>query len=553
MDLELLIHGVPDGQDYYGITEEQTNVGLFYDSSAESVKFVIEAKKHGNKAFAYYSYLRYKGMIGAGGRSGSYFGLTLRIDEYYQDALHIYSLLDILFKRYIVGTLLTPSGEGYKYIVPHFATKAAEIEKAQQALIQLIQTCVPAKFMGIDSSFIHPNTSVANGNIMDVTEGAILASVKKYSKVVLSPDYESNIEKECKKRIQEVEVKCGNIVAEKDKKIVERENNINSLNNTIASQKSQMSLLEQEIKRRDSEKKKGDLVQSVDRIKEPITALADYFRTKDSQPKGPEYGYKNYRLGIICCALSAIVLILCALTLFVAPKVSNKDDKASSKQVTELTNENQRLKEKIAQLKYVIAQFGQQPTPPPQQEPPIAVPIKSLQINIGGYSGSGSLSTDKTYTISVKEGNKQYSGPGQWSVTNATFTQGKPSDAQITIRPNGKGPVTLNFTAQNCTCEPRTIQVASAITTTAVTKPKIIIEPDVKEVEIEHEYIFSVSGYKGKGTWGLDGFSTTDDKSASKIKVKVIDTGKGATKATISYTPDGGGKEIKSYPIKKTK
>ena len=49
MDVELLIHGVPDGQDYYGIKEEQTNMGLLYDNSTESVKFVVETKKQGNK------------------------------------------------------------------------------------------------------------------------------------------------------------------------------------------------------------------------------------------------------------------------------------------------------------------------------------------------------------------------------------------------------------------------------------------------------------------------------------------------------------------------
>ena len=125
MDVEILIHGVPDGQDYYGIKEEQTNMGLFYDKSPESVKFVIETKKQGNSAYTYYSFLRYKGMIGAGGRPGSYFGLTLRLDKYYQDAIHIYNLMDIVFKRYIVGTLLVPSGDGYKYAVTNFAIKKA--------------------------------------------------------------------------------------------------------------------------------------------------------------------------------------------------------------------------------------------------------------------------------------------------------------------------------------------------------------------------------------------------------------------------------------------
>ena len=543
MDLELLIHGVPDGQDYYGIGEERTNMGLFYDNSTESVKFVIETKKQGNKAYAYYSYLRYKGMIGAGGRPGSYFGLTLRIDEYYQDALHVYSLLDILFKRYIVGTLLIPSGEGYKYLVSNFATKTAEIEKTQQALIQLIQTCIPAKFIGIDSSLIHPITSTPTGNIMDVTESAIISSIKRYSKVILSPDYESNTEKEYKKKILEMEGKCGSMAADKDKKIAEKDSCINSLNATVSSQKNRITLLEQEIKRKDTTK---DLAQLVEKIKEPINALASYFRTKDPQSKGAEYGYKNFRLGMVGCALSVIILILCLLILFRTPKGSNK---GSEQVCTELTIENSQLKNEIAQKNDTIAYLRAQKSSTPQSlaDQSSAAPTKSLKINIGGFSGSGSLSADRTYTISVKEGNKQYSGPGQWTITNATLKNGTATSAQITIQPDGRGPVTLNFTAQNCTCEPRTIPVA----TTPVTTPKIIIEPDVTEVEIDHEYTFKVSGYNGKGTWAVDGFSAPADKTSQIIKVKAVDTGKGDSKATISYTPKDGTKTKRDFTIKK--
>ena len=224
MDVEILVHGVPDGQKYYGTKDEQTNMGLFYDNSQESVKFVVETKKQGSTAFVYYSYLRYKGMIEAGGRLGGYFGLTLRLDKYYQEAIHIYNLLEMVFKRYIVGSLLTPSGDGYKYTILDFASKASEIAQMQQMLIQLIQTtCSPNKFLDIDASFIHPISAAPRANITDVSDAAILASIKKYSKVVLSPDYELNIEKEYKKKIQEADGKGGNIIAEKDEKIAEPE------------------------------------------------------------------------------------------------------------------------------------------------------------------------------------------------------------------------------------------------------------------------------------------------------------------------------------------
>ena len=324
MDVEILIHGVPDGQKYYGTKEEQANMGLFYDNSKEAVKFVVETKKQGSTAFAYYTYLRYKGMIEAGGRLGGYFGLTLRLDEYYQDAIHIYNLLEIVFKRYIVGTLLTPSGDAYKYTVPDFAIKASEIAQMQQALMQLIQaTCTKSKFLDIDASFIHPITAVPSANIADVSEAALLASIKKYSKVVLSPEYELNIVKEYKKKLQEAEGKGGNIVAEKDKKIADKDSTIASLNTKVTTLQNQVAALEQESKRKDTEiqqlKQQGGLVQQVAKIKDPIVAIAEYFRIKDPQPLTPKYGRKNFILGVVGCSVSVLVLAMCIIMMFRSP------------------------------------------------------------------------------------------------------------------------------------------------------------------------------------------------------------------------------------------
>lgn len=566
MDLELLIHGVPDGQDYYGIKEEQTNMGLSYDNSTESVKFVVETKKQGNTAYTYYSYLKYKGMIGSGGRPGSYFGLTLRIDKYYQDALHIYGLLDILFKRYIIGTLLAPSGDGYKYIVSNFATKSAEIDKAQQALIQLIQTtCVNAKFLDIDASFIRPITNAPAGNINDVTDSAILASIKEYSKVVLSPDYESNIEKVYKQKLQEAEGKGGNIVAQKDKTIAEKESTIKSLNTTISSQQSKIASLEQEVRQKNSDiqqlKQKGDLAQVVAKLKEPITSLADYFHLKDPKPLTPKYGYKNFRLGIISCGLSVIILALCLITLLKTSNTSsqpkdNKDIKELQEQIKSFTDTNNQLKATIKLKNDTIADLrANQST---QGADSRSATPKTLFIDISGWSNGQKLKVNQQYTVTIKYSRKPYEDGGKWEITNAELVQGSNvNQPQIKIKPNGNGRVTLKYKPSNNIdkCENKSADIESA-TTTTTTQPEITfeikVEPDVTEVEIGKEYTFTISGYDGKGTWAIDGFSTQDDKSTSPIKVTAIDTGKGNTSATISYTPQGGTKKKRTFNYKKT-
>ena len=110
------------------------------------------------------------------------------------------------------------------------------------------------------------------------------------------------------------------------------------------------------------------------------------------------------------------------------------------------------------------------------------------------------------------------------------------------------GKVELSYipTDANCTCTPRSFDTEVA---TVTPTPQIIIEPNVAEVVVGTEYTFSVTGYVGGGTWGVDGFSAPTNKNLKTITVKAIDRGK--DKATISFTPTGGRKVTNSYKYKK--
>ena len=513
MDVEILIHGVPDGQKYYGAKEEQTNMGLFYDNSMESVKFVVETKKQGSTAFVYYSYLRYKGMIEAGGRLGGYFGLTLRLDKYYQDAIHIYNLLEIVFKRYIVGSLLTPSGEGYKYTVPDFASKASDIAQMQQALIQLIQaTCAPNKFLDIDASFIHPIAAVPSANIADVSDAAILASIKKYSKVVLSPDYELNIEKEYKKKVQEAEGKGGNIVAEKDKKIADKDSTIASLNTKVTSQQNQIAVLEQESKRKDTEiqqlKQKGDLAQQVAKIKDPIMTLAEFFRIKNPTPKEPDYGRKNHQLSIINGILTCIVLVV-IVVLFLIHKPAAGGGSVNPTKTKEYIELKVQYEELLKTYNNLLVQI-QKPNVDSQ-----AAAKKSEE-----ERRAAELKAEETRKAEAKKKAEEERKAAE--AKKKAEEERKAAEAKKKAEEERKTAAAKDFS--------------------------IVIEPNVEEVEVGKEYSFSISGYEGNGTWGMDGFKALTDKSASEIKVTAID--KGNQKATISYTPEGGQKKTKSFNYK---
>ena len=560
MDVEILLHGVPSGQDYFGIKEEQKLAESFYTSSNESVKLVVEARKNGNTPYVYYTYLRYKNIVGAGGRSGSYIGITLRLDMYYTDVVHMYNMLDIAFKKYIIGALLTSTGESYKYISPDFNSKKSEIEQLQQGILKLIETtCVFPKFLKIDNSLINPITNAPTCNIADITEGIMSATIKKFSKIILSPDYKSNLEKEYEKKLQEAEGRGGSVVVEKDKIITQKNTTIASLNSTIASRDTKIATLEQEVKRKDQEllqnKQKGDITQIVGKIKEPIFALSEYFRIQDSSSRkpSPKFGAKNFKLGVINGGLSVCILLCVIVMNFVN---FHTEDTAKTEQTIEELNEqiatlNSEINTRDQKINQLKAQIEELSNPVPQPTSTAQQP-KQLKIDVKDYKRGSKLSTEKNYEISIKEGNNNYNGTGTWNIQNADIVKGNVNSTKITIKPDGKGKVTLKYNV-NSEGYAAPDQREFAVTSPSTSKPtspaqtptdsiqfKIVMEPNVDEVEIGKEYTFTVQGYDGKGKWGVDGFERLSNNTEIYVKVKAQAGGTG-NKATISYTPDGNG------------
>lgn len=63
---------------------------------------------------------------------------------------------------------------------------------------------------------------------------------------------------------------------------------------------------------------------------------------------------------------------------------------------------------------------------------------------------------------------------------------------------------------------PRIISVEGA-TSGNQSSLEIIISPNVEEVELGKEYTFSIRGYDGQGTWGVDGFEIKGKTSTTQL------------------------------------
>ena len=113
MEVELFIHGVPNGEGFWGKEDDRNYFGTFYDHSTDEVKFLVQNRASKGKLYCYYNYLVYKtvgsptpNVVAYDGRDGSYFGLSLRLDAYCKDVMNMYRILDTIYNIYVCGSLL---------------------------------------------------------------------------------------------------------------------------------------------------------------------------------------------------------------------------------------------------------------------------------------------------------------------------------------------------------------------------------------------------------------------------------------------------------------
>lgn len=104
MDIEIFVHGVPNGQSFWGKEEDRNYFGNFYgQSGSDAVKYLIQTRSSNGKTYCYYNYLVYQNVIGNDGREGSYFGLSIRFDAYCKDFIGIYKILDTVFTAHVLN------------------------------------------------------------------------------------------------------------------------------------------------------------------------------------------------------------------------------------------------------------------------------------------------------------------------------------------------------------------------------------------------------------------------------------------------------------------
>ncbi|MDR2962332.1 MAG: DUF4670 domain-containing protein [Bacteroidales bacterium] len=204
MNIDFRIFGAPHTFDLFeGDTREIPDFQKFDNGSSENAKLTIQRRPNG---IVVYSYLRYN-LISSTGRQNSFFGMSVLFKhEYFNDIRGLYDIFDAVYKHTVTrGKLITDNNIDHtqaqaKYCVKTFAEAKAEVEFIEKSVAQNIKNN-SGSICPLDTSFAAHNTSV---NISQREENDyILAALKQYTTVSISPQYPTRSEIAEQKRKQE--------------------------------------------------------------------------------------------------------------------------------------------------------------------------------------------------------------------------------------------------------------------------------------------------------------------------------------------------------------
>lgn len=261
MTVDLILHGVPNGHDIWGVSDDSHYFSTFYVQKDEKEYLTIEARKVVGKTYCYYNFLRYNGVTASDGRAGAYIGITLRFDAYYKDIANVYHLCEIVYNN-LLDAILTKNGENVKFKIAKFEDADRELNEIKKKVINLIQLSATGKdFAAVNDSFFNSEGKTIKAFLLDCTQSNVQEALLKYGKVEVSKYFPSVNEA---KKLKDAEKRCNDAVAQKDAElkdaekrcgdtIAKKDSELKDVNKQKDNLKAERDRLQGDVKSRDNE------------------------------------------------------------------------------------------------------------------------------------------------------------------------------------------------------------------------------------------------------------------------------------------------------------
>ena len=456
MNVEFQIHGVLSSGQKAWKQEDQDYYKQFYSDQTEDVLMIVEIVNRPHGVSTYYNYLRNNNILSA--RDGSYFGMTMRIDgAFCRDVKSIFMILDNLFNKMMVGSLLAQKGEKYEYAIDSFASQNDYLLQVEKQFSNMLNAfCSPQDFFEISSAYTSQGMKQCV-NASEITIPMAVETIKQRAKLYLSPTYQS---KAAQKKIADAKAEAEAAVADANARIKAAEDahskSRQEQEQECESWKKEKKALEEarnaaNQKYRELEKKvqKAELNTSINakisEIKQPLIELAglmaerfqeDTYGNVQEKPQPHKNERKEDKLLVwLPWAICIFLGIALAGTIWYMGDDKNTDQSDIIKKQSEKIEQ---LEDSIRNMSNPVGTSEQQPGTG-SAEDSVSYDLSKLRINIRGLAGgAGGLTPGATYTCEITGG--QYSQYGNCVICKRdnlkrgnVFTVSSPSRTQVII------------------------------------------------------------------------------------------------------------------------
>lgn len=445
MNIEFIIHGVLSSGQSVTDQNDKDYYKPFYCEQQESILMTVEVVDRPHGISTYYNYLRYNNVISS--RTGSYFGMTVRVDgSYCFDVKNMYLILDNLFNKMIVGKILRQVENNYEYIVDSFSKEKAIIE--QQFSNMFGSFFSSSDFKDISRKNVSAQKKLTI-NPYDLTPSVVNDVFVSGVKLYISTIYPSKQTQSVQALIDQAKTEANKRVREAKEQlnsyIRQQESNSKSSTAIITKLKDEKATLENEKAQLIAEKndltnklnkcnKDQDIINSVKNIKSPITDLAALFAARFQEddnvdPNHPkklikekqQTNKKEIWLPMVNCILGVAILLVLLFSLLGSTESSKSDN------IEELQSEIKMLQDSISKITNPQGAMALDPSNDYSgtvvdipADDPISIDYNKMKIRInikGLNSGESELTPNKEYTFEiVGEDAKKVPNDGYWVI-----------------------------------------------------------------------------------------------------------------------------------------
>lgn len=433
MNVEFIIHGVLSSGQTISVQNDSDYYKQFYSEQKTDTMMTVEIVERPHGISTYYNYLRNNNIVSA--REGSYFGMTVRIDEAFcSDIKSMYFMLNNLFEKMIVGNILKQINDRFEYVVDSFSIDY--ISRVETQFTSMINSIFSSSdFVNISRLNISVG-KVYSVNPYDLSLAIVSDIFRNNIKLYVSPSYSLA-------QLKSFQATIDKVKSEADARIQDTLDAKNESERKIQEQykgsADKIKILEKQveelidanarlIQENRKHRKDSEIISAVEGIKKPIEELASLFGSrfqegnnvlnkssnKDVQiiPKakcgGNSSSFGLQMVNFILGVLILVVLLWSSVTnnkhdnIDIIKSVQERIDSLVTK-ISDMSNPKVITSESIGADASSDNDVG-------------AIDYSNLRINIKGLSnGQTKLQPNKSYTFEIRGGD--FPNDGSWSIT----------------------------------------------------------------------------------------------------------------------------------------